>query len=66
MSNTIAKQSYKSASERIDANKVDSKKSNRHKQRLRLVRRKTVIVRMRSDRIVKPVNVSKKTVIEFI
>ena len=30
-----------------------------------LVRRKTIIVRMRSDRIVKTVNVSKNTVIEF-
>ena len=49
----------------IDVNKVDSKKSNGHKQRLLLVRRKTVIVRMRSDRIVKSVNVSKKTVIKF-
>ena len=28
--------------------KVDSKKSNRHKQRLLLVRRKSVVVRMRS------------------
>ena len=48
-----------------DVNKADSKKSNRHKQRLLLVRRKTVIVRMRSDRIVKTVNVSKKTVTEL-
>ena len=32
---------------------------------LLLVRRKTVVVSMRSDRIVKTVNVSKNTVIEF-
>ena len=49
----------------IDVNKVDRKKSNGHKQRLLLVRRKTVIVRMRSDRIVKTINVSKKAVIKF-
>ena len=45
--------------------KQTAKKSNKHKQRLLLARRKTVIVRMRSDRIVKTVNVSKKTVIEL-
>ena len=45
--------------------KQTAKKSNRHKQRLLLARRKTVIVRMRSDRIVKTVNVSKKTVTEL-
>ena len=45
--------------------KQTAKKSNRHKQRLLLVRRGNAIAEMMSDRIVKTVNVSKKTVIEL-